>query len=434
MRKVNPYILSTLSHRFDEQVLEADILNWLYNFDEKDWNCAITLLNQVTFYSEHRMSAVLESGLKEIVSKHPQEEMLVCPIGGIGKSGGVMAYMLRKLMGRFSKVKWQFLDATTNLQQKPYKVMLLDDFVGTGESAMKLYDEVKVKMPQGCLYYCLCVVSMERGAQRLEKAGIEMMGDRHLPAFAYRRSVFGSAEKMRPIKDFAERYGSLLYPKQPYQKGMKLYIGPMGYGNCQALVCFDHTTPNNTLPILWEGKFRNDQHKRWNPLFPRRLYDRTKCQDDFEHRKYLWLSIAMKITAGKVLRPFNNYNKETIQLLGLLSCKIHRRSEAYTCVMLEIIPNELVALCAKAVNIGLIDDGGNVTEAGRQLYQRIRREESKHLEFVKEESAVFEDMRPYIPKEFLGEPRYKAISDKSKNWKNCVLRFLQSLDCKRRVK
>ena len=98
MKRVNPYILSTLKHRFDEQVSEADILNWLYNFDEQDWEVAIALLNQVTFYSEHRMAAILEHGLRTIVTMQPQGKLLICPIGGIGKSGGVMAYMVNKLI------------------------------------------------------------------------------------------------------------------------------------------------------------------------------------------------------------------------------------------------------------------------------------------------------------------------------------------------
>ena len=64
MLKVNPHILTTLRHRFDEQVSEADILAWLYNFDEADWTVALTLLNQVSFYSETRCADVLEDGLK----------------------------------------------------------------------------------------------------------------------------------------------------------------------------------------------------------------------------------------------------------------------------------------------------------------------------------------------------------------------------------
>ena len=415
MNRVNPYILSTLKHRFDEQVSEADILNWLYNFEEQDWGAALTLLNQVTFYSEYRMSALLESGLRGIFADQPQNRMLICPIGGIGKSGGVIAYMAKKLMGRISKGGWAFYHEETKIKKKPYKVVLLDDFVGTGGSALKLYEEVKGKMPKGSIYYCLCVACMERGAKRLEDEGIKVLGDNHKPAFICRQSVFGYPAKMKPIKTFAEKYGELLYPKKLYTKGMELYVGPLGYGNCQALVVFDHTTPNNTLPILWEGKRRNDSHERWKPLFPRRLYDRTKRQDDYERRKYHWLSIAMKLTKGQVVRPFNDYSREAMSLLGLLFCKVQRRSDAYTSVMLEITQQELSGTVAKAQAMGLIDSNGNVTEEGRQLYKRIRKEESKRINFVISVPETKAVAKPYVPKEFLGVSRYKTISDRSKN-------------------
>lgn len=419
MKRVNPYILTTLKHRFDEQVSEADILGWLYNFEEQDWEAALMLLNQVTFYSEHRMSEILEYGLRSINDDQPQNKILICPIGGMGKSGGVMAYMVKKLIKRLGKkVKWDFFDERTKIKKKPYKVVLLDDFVGTGGSALKLYNELKGIMPAGSKYYCLSVANMERGAQRLFKEGIRVIGDSHKPAFAYRQSVFGYPAKMKPIKDFAVKYGALLYDKLPYTKGMDMYVGPLGFGSCQALVAFDHTTPNNTLPILWESKWRNDKHERWKALFPRRLYDRTKRQNDFERRKYQWLSIAMKLTSGQVVKPFNNYNHDALLLLGFLFCKVQRRSEAYTCVMLEVTQKELSGIVAKAKLSGLLDKNGNITEDGRQLYKKIKREESKNTDFVIDMSDDDIVAKPYIPKEFLGISRYKTISESSKNQPN----------------
>ena len=415
MIKVNPSILTTLKHRFDEQVSEAAILDWLYNFEEQDWGKALTLLNQVIFYSEHRMSAILEAGLRIIKEKHSKGKIIICPIGGIGKSGGVMVYMVKKLMGRICKGGWSFYDENTKTSKKPVKVVMLDDFVGTGGSALKLYEELKGIFPEGSQFYCLSVACMERGSTRLEGKGIEVYGDKHKPAFAYRQSVFGYPPKMKSIKAFAEKYGSLLYPQKPYTKGMDLYIGPLGYGNCQSLVTFDHTTPNNSLPILWESKWRSDIHERWKPLFPRRLYDRTKRQGNFEQRKYLWLSIAMKLTAGQVVRPFNDYSREATLLLGLLFCKAQRRSDAYMCVMLEVTQQELKSIGLKAKNLGILDNKGNLTEAGRLLYKRIRKEESKKINFVTNTPDSCFVAKPYIPKQFLGISRYKTISEESKN-------------------
>jgi len=114
-------------------------------------------------------------------------------------------------------------------------------------------------------------------------------------------------------------------------------------------------------------------------------------------------------------------------LLGLLFCRVQRRSDAYTCTMLEVTQQKLEEISEKAVFNGLLDNNHNVTNEGRQLYKRIRKEESQKMVFVtdfpQEESAV----KPYVPKEFLGITRYKTISEKSKDiW---ILRLLQPLGC-----
>lgn len=41
----------------------------------------------------------------------------------------------------------------------------------------------------------------------------------------------------------------------------------LGFGDLGALVCFNNTIPNNTLPIFWRSGTVND--KPWRALFPR---------------------------------------------------------------------------------------------------------------------------------------------------------------------
>lgn len=169
MLKVNPHNLTTLRYRFDGQVSEADILTWLYNFDEADWAVAMTLLNHVSFYSETRCADVLEDGLKRIIDKHRGMPIAICPIGGVGKSGGVMVYHIKKLMRGFRGAEWSFVDGSFIYQQKPYVVILLDDFVGSGRSACGLYDSVKESLPDGSIVMCLCVAYMQKAAKLLPR-------------------------------------------------------------------------------------------------------------------------------------------------------------------------------------------------------------------------------------------------------------------------
>lgn len=408
MLKVNTQILTILSHRFDGQVSEADILAWLYNFDEGDWAMALTLLNQVSFYSETRCADVLEDGLKCIIEKYGKKPIAIYPIGGIGKSGGVVAYHIKKLMRRFSGISWSFVDGNFTYQQKPYVVILLDDFIGSGGSACKLLDSIKDSIPHGSIVVCLCVAYMQKAGKLLSDKDVEIYGEEHLPAFTRRRSVFGYPPRMKCVREFAEKYGSMLYPKKPYEKGMQLYIGPLGYANCQSLVCFDHTTPNNTLPILWESKRRLDNGKKWMSLFPRRLFDRTQRDNSYERMKYKWISIAQKMSKGTVNRPFNDYSRSSILLMGLLHGKFHKRSDAYICTMLEITHAEYEALCVDAIQKSLLNENGQLTTEGKKIYTSIRKKEFDAKPLIEEQIEKIEDI--YLPQQFLGFSRVQPIS------------------------
>ena len=51
-----------------------------------------------------------------------------------------------------------------------------------------------------------------------------------------------------------------------WEKGKELVSkNPLGYGNCQAIIIFPDTCPNNCLPILWK------ETKNFKPLFKRQI-------------------------------------------------------------------------------------------------------------------------------------------------------------------
>lgn len=402
MLKINTRYLSILKHRFDEQISESDILAWLYNFEEEDWESALILLNNICYYSEKRCCAILEYGLSTILKECSDLPIFFLPIGGIGKSGGVMAYYIKKIMGK-PKVQYSFVaDINFKYNNIPCAVVLLDDFIGSGNSAITLYQRISVNIPQNSKCFCLCVAYMEKAENKLTENGITILGEKHLPAFTSRHSVFGYPPKMKRIRNFALKYGELLYKKKQYSPGMKLYIGPLGYANSQSLVCFEHTTPNNTLPILWESKKRADNQENWVPLFPRKLFDRIK-NDSFERMKYQWASISQKLNYGTIHRLFNDYKKNTLHLLGLLHCLYYNRSLAYTCVLLEITAEELNQLKQNAIEKGLLTEIGLLSEEGKTIYERIKKEEFKVDSLVYYQINVQNDV--YLPQEFLGLSR-----------------------------
>lgn len=403
MLKINTQVLVTLRYRFDEQISEADILAWLYNFEESDWGTALTLLNQVSFYSETRCANVLEDGLQQIIRAHSGMPIAIYPIGGIGKSGVVMAYHIKKIIGRFNHISWSFVDNNFSYSDTPYLVVLLDDFLGSGGSACKLLEQITPNIPQGSVVACLCVAYMQKAGTLLSMRNVAVYGDVHQPAFVRRHSVFGYPPRMKVVRDFALKYGACLYPKKQYVKGMDLYIGPLGYANSQSLVCFDHTTPNNTLPILWASKRRSDNGKKWVPLFPRRLFDRTRRDESYERLKYKWISIAQKISQGHINRLFNDFGRESIQLIGLLHGKYHKRSDSYICLLLETTHKQYEQLCENAVQRNLLREDGLLTDEGRRTYTSIRKKEFEARSLVID--MIIKKEYVYIPYKFLGISR-----------------------------
>lgn len=409
MKRINPEILSILSNRFDRQVSEADILSWIYNFDECDWEKAIALLDRVEFYSESRCTRIIKEKLSEVRKQHPQSTITIYPVAGSGKSGNVMAYLINKDMGRNALVNMRLAEGGQQWNGNDV-IVLLDDFVGTGGSVETYYNEIKQNLPQDHLTYCVCVSYMMAGETKLAGLGIHIYGELHKRAFQQRGSVFGYPQRMRPIRDFAKKYGELIYPTKPGHNGK--YTGPLGYANSQALVCFDHTTPNNSIPILWASCKRKDNDKHWMPLFPRFVNDRVRRHNNFATNKYYWLSVARKLNDGFIDRIFNQYDKESIQLIGLLFAKAHHRSNAYVSALLEVPLWEVHNLIDRAIRLNLMEENGNLTKKGENGYKAIKRSLREQPVIINED---IQNNIVYAPSEFLGHSRFHVNSIKSED-------------------
>ena len=72
--------------------------------------------------------------------------------------------------------------------------------------------------------------------------------------FSERSGILPESAKRVRAKEIVESYGRRVSKQHP-----------LGFGNCQALIVFENTCPNNSLPILWAQGLHND----WRPLFSR---------------------------------------------------------------------------------------------------------------------------------------------------------------------
>jgi hypothetical protein len=74
-------------------------------------------------------------------------------------------------------------------------------------------------------------------------------------AFSETSIIFQNAERRNQFREFCERMGQKLFPSDP-----------LGWDNCQWVIAYDYSIPDNSLPILF-GSLDGDLP--WQPLFER---------------------------------------------------------------------------------------------------------------------------------------------------------------------
>lgn len=199
------------------------------------------------------------------------DNLFVVPGSGIGHSGASMVYRFR-LKNRIDRNSCGSIDAIAGLVGRTESaILVLDDSIGTSESAVKTLrsfrDILRTKAQKGWevrtkLFYSV-VVGYEETSWHIEQQfGQEwavvldsVVTESDMP-FSPNGSVFQSEAERRAAFELCYSIGKSLYPSNP-----------LGYGDCQGLVVFEHNCPNNTLPIFWKNGVYDG--KPWVPLFPR---------------------------------------------------------------------------------------------------------------------------------------------------------------------
>lgn len=193
--------------------------------------------------------------LKKLRTDYPNDFLLVSqclPEADLGKSksGDVVLYQFR---GNSLKTKMNienYVICSSNLQDylsklanKSYKVVLVDDFIGTGETALEAVKYVKKLSPtlKDEDIVILCIVAMQAGIEHLAQHSIR---------------TYCSHIEQRGISDYYE--GQSLEDAVQLMNSIEEQIKVkadwhFGYGQSEALVSMERC-PNNTFPIYWLSK------------------------------------------------------------------------------------------------------------------------------------------------------------------------------------
>ena len=221
-------------------------------------------------------------------------------------------------------------------------LVLVDDFAGTGKSIEDFYNNISPRLPSIHSKYALTVAFLERAEKKLAALDIVTIGNKRLPAFSARGSVFGYPPRMKALREFCFKYGNMLFPEESY-KLKHSHIHPLGFLNTQGLIGFEHSIPNNTLPIIWADKMPTGN---WIPLFPRSGKGWIERSMAFKRNQFYWMAQMFKLGLNKRIFSLDEqYSTETIKLVSLLQLKkikvgsinsifyfLHKAAEPFNCL------------------------------------------------------------------------------------------------------
>ena len=162
------------------------------------------------------------------------------------KSSGVVLYEIKNPVVQRKLVKpVHILNSTSDLKKlkdlSNSLFILVDDFVGTGQTADDCMTDLKQIQPTiAGKMVVMCIVALEQGIQKLSNL--------HVPIFyRYRFN--------RGISDYYTGYKlrKNIRLMQQIENNFEISTYNFGYQGSEALVCLKRC-PNNTFPIYWHGR------------------------------------------------------------------------------------------------------------------------------------------------------------------------------------
>ena len=268
---------------------EIQVEDWLSQFgDITVQRIAYKLLNRLresgyfnvasmftAFKQLHQIIKSTEAESRGFAVKSKSGKMtnvLLSYLGMSGKSGSSCQYSYRqanKIHSACAVSPEQLLE-TLSHSDDPKLVVFPDDIIGSGRTCIEAFRQFQEEMrrreinAEQHIFYLVSVVATEEGQKAIEDAfggALTVLVWKQLEqvdrAFSKKAKIFDSETQRIEAHQLVEEIGKELEPKHP-----------LGWQNGQLLVTFEHSCPNNTLPIFYKraGTYRG---KEWRPLFPR---------------------------------------------------------------------------------------------------------------------------------------------------------------------
>lgn len=239
--------------RFCERLAELE------NDNQRDLVMELTedfLWINSSMYERYLLSAFHKLFQDESWNLEKGKNICICPLlpereFGKVKSSTFMLYFCQSILLRtyteFQDEQVRICETPEVLKEKKYRdnidsIILIDDFIGSGETALESLAYLEFLRQEGKKIYILALVAQKQGMENVRNEGI--------PVFADIVREKGISDKFE-----SEEAGQKL---DEMKKISKLLHVPkelsLGYLDSESLVAMNKT-PNNTFPVYWhEGK------------------------------------------------------------------------------------------------------------------------------------------------------------------------------------
>jgi len=266
------------------RITEDQVRAWLEQFgDYYSQRLMFRILQGLQFYSNDLMRekmkeahGIVSRGLVWKIEKgeRKRRDILISYLDGPGKSGGgkyAKLYADENEIYFDNVVERNKLTEVLKKRKDLQALVFIDDFIGTGGSAQDYFRQIAKESGQilrkaDIKIYFVAVTGFQKSQHNLEKTIVEC----DLPIKVHICDPLDSSAKCfgENSQIFAESSERLQAMRIAQDNGAKIEKrNPLGFGDCQTIIVFPDSCPNNNLPILWGESTKIS----WRPLFIRQM-------------------------------------------------------------------------------------------------------------------------------------------------------------------
>ncbi len=238
------------------------VSEFIANIDTKDRDIAFSLLEKYEIIHEYTKFAQKLCGALNArvdLSKTYYVTPVALPDEGRIKSGHNLCYEIKAFFPKSASLNIHFLDSpfSNKIETDDSSVVVfIDDFVGTGQQFIEMFEAFKCKRGEPKICILLVIRIQEEAFDTLSSMGIQVIADQVRPKAISSGRAVGSLSKEQALFHYLEIEKKVQVP----------WGGSLGFGQAEAIVTMKRT-PDDTLPIFWVDEA--DGGKPWPAPFPR---------------------------------------------------------------------------------------------------------------------------------------------------------------------